>query len=91
MTASGSTRLTPPQLLLARVDEVIDAPFSHNLVTGLRDLLIGQDPMDISPIWERMYQGTLYFGRDGAAVQARGHQREGAQAAGASTSGRCLS
>jgi L-rhamnonate dehydratase len=49
---------------------IIDAPFSHNLVTGLRDLLIGQDPMDISRIWERMYQGTLYFGRDGAVIQA---------------------
>jgi L-rhamnonate dehydratase len=26
--------------------------------------------MDISRIWERMYRGTLYFGRDGVAIQA---------------------
>lgn len=49
---------------------VIDAPFSHNLVTGLRSLLVGEDPMDIARLWHLMYQRTLYFGREGAAIQA---------------------
>jgi L-rhamnonate dehydratase len=49
---------------------VVDAPFSHNLATGLRELLVGQDPLEITRLWKRMYEGTLYFGREGAAIQA---------------------
>jgi L-alanine-DL-glutamate epimerase-like enolase superfamily enzyme len=49
---------------------VIDAPFSHNLVTGLRELLVGEDPIDINRLWNLMYQRTLYYGREGAVIQA---------------------
>lgn len=49
---------------------VIEAPFSHNLVTGLRELLVGEDPLDISRLWDLMYQRTLYYGREGAVIQA---------------------
>jgi L-alanine-DL-glutamate epimerase-like enolase superfamily enzyme len=49
---------------------VIDAPPSHTLATGLRHLLVGEDPLDIDRLWGRMYEGTLYFGREGAAIQA---------------------
>jgi L-alanine-DL-glutamate epimerase-like enolase superfamily enzyme len=49
---------------------IFDAPFSHTLSCGLRELLLGEDPRDIERLWEKMYQGTLYFGRRGAAIQA---------------------
>lgn len=52
------------------VKAIIDAPMSHTLVTGLRNLLIGEDPLDVGRLWDKMYQGTLYYGREGAVIQA---------------------
>jgi L-rhamnonate dehydratase len=49
---------------------IIEAPMSHTLVTGLRALLIGEDPLETARLWRKMYQGTLYYGREGAVVQA---------------------
>ena len=49
---------------------IIEAPMSHTLVTGLRALLIGEDPLEIARLWRKMYQGTLYYGREGAVIQA---------------------
>src|SRR5262245_50912356 len=49
---------------------VIDAPFSHSLACGLRELLIREDPLDIERLWDKMYNGCVYFGRRGAAVTA---------------------
>ena len=49
---------------------IIDAPMSHTLVTGLRVLLLGEDPFDIARLWRKMYEGTLYYGREGAVIQA---------------------
>lgn len=52
------------------VKAVIDAPMSHTLVNGLRNLLIGEDPFDVQRLWSKMYEGTLYYGREGAVIQA---------------------
>jgi len=52
------------------VKAIIEAPMSHTLVTGLKNLLIGEDPLDTSRLWQKMYQGTLYYGREGAVIQA---------------------
>ncbi|MDX1935402.1 MAG: mandelate racemase/muconate lactonizing enzyme family protein [Capsulimonadales bacterium] len=49
---------------------IFDAPFSHTLSCGLRQLLLGEDPRDVERLWEKMYRGTIYFGRRGAAIQA---------------------
>ncbi len=49
---------------------IIEAPMSHTLVTGLRELLIGEDPLEIDRLWRKMYQGTLYYGRNGAVIQS---------------------
>ena len=49
---------------------IVEAPFSHNLVTGLRELLVGEDPMKTTALWKRMYERTIYYGRDGAVIQA---------------------
>jgi L-rhamnonate dehydratase len=37
---------------------------------GLRSLLLGQNPLEVERLWYRMYRGTIYFGRRGAALQA---------------------
>jgi L-rhamnonate dehydratase len=52
------------------VKAIIEAPPSHKTACGLRSLLIGQDPADIAALWRRMYRGSLYYGRRGAAVHA---------------------
>src|SRR4051794_38303537 len=48
----------------------IEAPASHAIATGLRSLLIGEDPIEIERLWEKMYRGTIYFGRYGPAIHA---------------------
>jgi len=52
------------------IKAIFDAPYSHTLACGLRELLVGEDPRDIERLWEKMYRGTLYFGRRGAAIHA---------------------
>ena len=52
------------------VKAIVEAPMSHTIVTGLRAILIGEDPMEIERLWHKMYQATLYYGREGAVIQA---------------------
>jgi len=52
------------------VKAVIDAPFSHNIACGLRELLIGQNPLDHQRLWQMMLRRTMYFGRTSVAVTA---------------------
>jgi L-alanine-DL-glutamate epimerase-like enolase superfamily enzyme len=49
---------------------VIEAPYSHTQVNGLRNLLLGENPLDTTRLWNKMYRSTLYYGRNGAAIQA---------------------
>jgi L-alanine-DL-glutamate epimerase-like enolase superfamily enzyme len=37
---------------------------------GLASLLIGQNPLEVERLWYRMYRGSIYYGRRGAAIQA---------------------
>ena len=37
---------------------------------GLGSLLIGQNPLEVERLWYRMYRGSIYYGRRGAAIQA---------------------
>jgi L-rhamnonate dehydratase len=52
------------------VKAIIDAPKSHRLCTGLAAAIVGEDPLDIERLWERMYRASVWFGRRGAAMQA---------------------
>ncbi|MEO6966323.1 MAG: mandelate racemase/muconate lactonizing enzyme family protein [Acidobacteriaceae bacterium] len=49
---------------------VIEGPFSHSLTCGLRELLIGQDPLRTEYLWYRMYNSNIYSGRRGIAIHA---------------------
>src|SRR4051794_37667196 len=49
---------------------IIEAPTSHAIARGLRQCVLGADPLEIALLWERMYQGSIFFGRGGAAQQA---------------------
>jgi L-alanine-DL-glutamate epimerase-like enolase superfamily enzyme len=49
----------------------IDAPDSGaGMFEGLRSLCVGEDPFETEKLWEKMYLGSIYFGRRGAAIQA---------------------
>jgi len=52
------------------VKAVIEAPSSHAVAAGLRDVLVGEDPMDIKRLWRKMYRAVIYFGRRGPAIHA---------------------
>jgi L-rhamnonate dehydratase len=49
---------------------IIEAPLSHAIARGLRLCVLGEDPLDIARLWDRMYQGSIFYGRGGAAQQA---------------------
>jgi L-alanine-DL-glutamate epimerase-like enolase superfamily enzyme len=50
----------------------IEAPGTHNMGLGLRELLVGADPLDVEGIWERLYVGSAMNGRRGAVINAIG-------------------
>src|SRR4051812_22032031 len=49
---------------------IIDAPLSHKICRGLAECVLGQDPFEIDRLIHRMYEGSIFFGRQGAAIQA---------------------
>ncbi len=49
---------------------IVEAPPSHLQARGLRSILLGRDPLDVQMLWQAMVEGTIYFGRSGAAFQA---------------------
>jgi L-alanine-DL-glutamate epimerase-like enolase superfamily enzyme len=49
---------------------IIEAPLSHKICRGLAECVVGQDPFEIDRLIHRMYEGSIYFGRQGAAIQA---------------------
>jgi L-alanine-DL-glutamate epimerase-like enolase superfamily enzyme len=52
------------------VKAAIESPASHPISRGLREVLLGQNPLDVRRLWHEMYQATLYHGRGGALVHA---------------------
>jgi L-alanine-DL-glutamate epimerase-like enolase superfamily enzyme len=52
------------------IKAIIDAPPSHAISSGLREVLVGKDPRDIESLWDQMYHGSIFYGRRGAAIMA---------------------
>jgi L-rhamnonate dehydratase len=52
------------------VKAVIEAPSSHTLARGLREVVLGCDPLDVQQLWHAMYEATLYIGRSGVVMHA---------------------
>ncbi len=49
---------------------IIEAPLSHKICRGLAECVLGQDPFEIDRLIHRMYEGSIFFGRQGAVIQA---------------------
>ena len=52
------------------VQGMIMGPFSHTTSSGLRHLLVGEDPFETERLWEKMYRANIYAGRFGIGVHA---------------------
>lgn len=49
---------------------VIEAPPSGaGVFEGLKALVVGEDPFDVERLWDKVYRGTIYYGRRGVAIQ----------------------
>ncbi len=49
---------------------MILGPFSHTTSSGLKHLLVGEDPFETERLWEKMYRSNIYAGRFGIGVHA---------------------
>ncbi len=52
------------------VKAIVDAPFSHNIASGLRQIVLGENPLEHERLWQLMYRRTMYFGRTSVAIAA---------------------
>jgi len=49
---------------------VIKAPMTGcDMMEGIRELVIGEDPFETERLWDMLYRGTAYYGRRGVAMQ----------------------
>lgn len=54
------------------VKAVLEAPSSHNWSLSFQDMLLGENPLDVERLWDKMYQGSIYTGRRGLVIHAIG-------------------
>lgn len=67
VTGVGDTDSAP-----MAVKACIEMPSSHYFCRGLREILIGEDPLDIEGCWDKMYRFSIWYGRRGVALHAMG-------------------
>jgi len=47
---------------------IIEMPSSHSIARGLREVLVGEDPLQIDRLWQLMFDASDHYGRGGAAL-----------------------
>lgn len=52
------------------VRSFVETPNSSLACYGLRELLVGENPLEIQRLWDKMYDFSMYCGRRGAGVHA---------------------
>lgn len=50
----------------------VEAPSTHSMGLSLRDMLLGEDPLDTVRLFQKLYEGSAMNGRRGAVVHAIG-------------------
>ena len=49
---------------------LIDSPATGSgMIEGIKSLVIGEDPFETERLWDKIYRGTIYYGRRGVAMQ----------------------
>jgi L-alanine-DL-glutamate epimerase-like enolase superfamily enzyme len=54
------------------IKAIIEAPGSHIMSLGLKELVVGQNPTEPVALWDRLYKFTAMTGRRGAGICAVG-------------------
>src|SRR2546422_5372044 len=67
ITGLGETDVNP---WIARA--CIEAPSTHTMGMGLKEMLLGENPLEPERIWEKLYTGSAMNGRRGALICALG-------------------
>ena len=70
MTDEGITGVAEVDSAPFLVKAAIDMPDSHSAQRGLRNLLVGEDPMDTDVLWQKMFECAYYYARGGAGMHA---------------------
>jgi len=52
------------------IKSLIETPNSNLACFGLKELLIGENPLEIDRLWKKMYESSNYVGRRGAGIHA---------------------
>lgn len=52
------------------VKAILEMPTAHIWARRTSEILLGQDPVEITALWERIYEGTIYSGRRGLGIHA---------------------
>ncbi len=65
ITGVGEVDSLPPV-----IKAIVEAPASHKIASGLRELLIGENPLEVDRLWQKLYRGSIYYGRRGPAIHA---------------------
>lgn len=54
----------PPNVIAA----LLETPTAHIWSRSVRDILLGQDPLEVEGLWNQLYEGTIYHSRRGLGV-----------------------
>lgn len=52
------------------IKSIIETPSSHSTCKGLKEILLGKNPLEINKLWHEMFIGSEYMGRRGAGIHA---------------------
>jgi len=69
-TDAGIEGIAEVDSVPAVIHAIIEAPSSHTHARGLKEVVVGQDPLEIEALWELMYDATSYYGRRGVVIHA---------------------
>ena len=67
ITGIGETDVSP---WIAKA--AIEAPGTHTMGLGLKEMLLGENPLEPQRLWEKLYTGSAMNGRRGAVICAIG-------------------
>lgn len=52
------------------VKAIVETPASHDQCRGLREIIAGEDPMNVEYLWNKMYHYSYYYTRRSAGIHA---------------------
>jgi L-alanine-DL-glutamate epimerase-like enolase superfamily enzyme len=47
---------------------IVEMPSSHSVARGLKEVLVGEDPLQIDRLWQLLFHASDHYGRGGAAL-----------------------